>query len=92
MSDGVGRQTPVPKEVKVLIIGNYVPMLYEILLISAAIVIGGYLIALLVHIRSSRTEPATKTSQQTYERELAGTAGAVKCDHCGNLLDASWRA
>jgi hypothetical protein len=89
--DGVGIRTPVSKEVKELIIGNYIPMLYEILLISAAIVTGGYLIGFLVRYRASRTEPAT-SPQHTYKRELAGTAGAVKCDHCGNLLDASWRA
>ncbi len=75
-----------------MIIGNYMPLLYEILIISAVVVIGGYLIGFLVRRAFSRTEPVTKSTQHVYGAELADTTGATKCDHCGNLLDASWRA
>jgi hypothetical protein len=87
--DGVGKPRQQFEEVKMMIIGNYTPLFYEILAISAAIVIGGYLIGFLVRSKFSRTKPVTKSPQRVYTRELAGTAGTIKCDHCGNLLDVS---
>jgi hypothetical protein len=64
------------KEVREMIIGNYMYMFYEILLISAVVVVGGYLIGFLARSKFSRAKSA-------------GRVESAKCGYCGSLVDGS---
>ena len=70
-------------------IGLFTTLFWAILLLTLVLVAIGYLIAILVRYKNSRSEPLPKHQPRAFADELDDQAEPLSCRYCGSVLEKS---